>query len=320
MTNKHLVSVLIPCYNAEKTIEDAINSILIQDYDNIELIVINDGSIDNSLQILEKIQKNDQRLKVYSNDTNIKLIKTLNKGIQLCNGKYIVRMDADDISLKNRISKQVNFMEENTDVVVCGSYMETFGYRIKKTMSVPINHYNIINELFFNSSIYHPTAIIRKSILENMRVSYDEFFPNAEDYKLWYDLSKYGKLANIPEVLVKYRISNTQISKINNLSLVDSTKKIRRLIINDFFASIGLQYNVPKIITLKEIKKVKILLHKLNCPNNLLLNYYLSLDKYSIASFIYYIFSFDFTKFKRNESIRVFLKHFSRKWDKIKPL
>ncbi len=110
-----LVSVLIPCYNVEKFVEESVNSILNQTYTHIEVIAINDCSTDRTGEILYSLAKEDPRITVISNEENLKLIKTLNKGIKLCSGEYIARMDSDDIALPTRIEKEVDFLEKNKD-------------------------------------------------------------------------------------------------------------------------------------------------------------------------------------------------------------
>ena len=113
--NNPLVSVIIPCYNAEKYVEEAVRSIMTQTYKNIEILVTEDCSTDNTLKILKNLEKEDSRIKVIQNKKNLKIVKSLNNMINIAQGKYIARMDADDISLPERIEKQVRFMEENPE-------------------------------------------------------------------------------------------------------------------------------------------------------------------------------------------------------------
>ena len=114
-----LISVILPAYNAERFLEEAIDSILAQTYKNFELIVLNDGSTDRTEEII--LSYNDPRIRYIKNESNLKLIKTLNKGIALARGKYIARMDADDISLPTRFEKEIEFMEIHPDIGVCSS-------------------------------------------------------------------------------------------------------------------------------------------------------------------------------------------------------
>ena len=119
------VTVLMPVYNGEMYLREAIDSILHQTFTDFEFLIINDGSTDNSETII--LSYDDSRIRYEKNDSNLKLIATLNKGIELAKGKYIVRMDADDISIPDRIEKQVAFLEKNPDVGICGSWFTAFG-------------------------------------------------------------------------------------------------------------------------------------------------------------------------------------------------
>ena len=116
-----LVSVIIPCYNAEKYVESSIRSIMSQTYRNLEIIITDDCSTDGTFEILQKLVKEDSRIKLYKNEINLKIVKTLNNMIEVSLGKYIARMDADDISLPKRIEKQVAFLEQNTDISFLGT-------------------------------------------------------------------------------------------------------------------------------------------------------------------------------------------------------
>ncbi|GAB7225729.1 hypothetical protein VoSk93_49500 [Vibrio owensii] len=209
-----LVSVVLPVFNAEKTIKEAISSILSQTYLNFELIIINDGSQDSSDRIINSFD--DSRIKYIINDENLGLIKTLNKAFSLCSGKYIARMDSDDISEDERISKQVQFLENNLDYVAVGTkikYFSDFSFK-KKDFISPEKHNDILNRMFLASPLAHPSAMLRKDILDTYNIKYRTNAKHVEDYMLWVELSEYGKLYNIQESLLNYRISPSQISSV----------------------------------------------------------------------------------------------------------
>jgi len=220
-------SVLMPVYNAEKYLAEAIESILHQTYSNFEFLIFDDGSTDNSLNII-KAHK-DPRIKVFHSQANDGLVKHLNKGIDIAKGKYIVRMDADDISHPTRLEEQVAFMEKNPEVGVCGSYVEVFG-KMAYISKLPTDHEQMIVALLYFTPIIHPSVIIRKDVLDYFNIRYKPAFLFAEDTELWYQLSKVTRLANIPRVLLKYRIHNQNISvtkwESHQLGLL---KKIRKL-------------------------------------------------------------------------------------------
>lgn len=211
MTNPK-VSVLIPCYNVELYVEEAVRSIMNQTYSNLEILVIDDGSTDKTAEILQKLAQIDSRIKYIKNETNLRLIATLNKGIELCTGKYIARMDADDISLPTRIEKQVQFLEKNPQIGIVGSYLKEFGLS-NKTWRTEIKDKEIKSYLFFNTCFAHPSVIIRQDLLKTTNIRYNENYPHAEDYKFWCDLSEHTQFANLPETFLLYRINDNQVSK-----------------------------------------------------------------------------------------------------------
>ncbi len=212
--NVPLVSVVMSVYNAGKYLDEAIQSILKQTYKKFEFIIINDGSTDSSLEIIKNYKKEDNRIVLISRE-NKGLIFSLNEGIQRANGKYIARMDADDISLVTRFQEQVNFLEKNTDIGVCGSWIEIFGENRKSTIwKLPYKDNDLKARLLFSVPFAHPSIMMRKEIIDKYGLKYDENYKAAEDYKFWLDMSKYTKFANIPNVLLRYRYLETSISRI----------------------------------------------------------------------------------------------------------
>lgn len=203
--NSPLISVIMPVYNGEKYLKEAIDSILNQTFTDFEFIILNDGSTDKTEDIV--LGYDTPRIRYVKNEINLKISKTLNKGIALAKGKYIARMDADDISLPERFEKQVKFMDDNLDIGVSGTWLQTFGDSCS-IWSPPESHEEIIIDMLFRSPLMHPTVFIRKKILLSMNKIYNESFNGVEDYELWTRLSKITKLANIPEVLLNYRIND----------------------------------------------------------------------------------------------------------------
>lgn len=230
--NIPLVSVLMPVYNGEKFLRESISSIQNQTLKDFELLIIDDGSTDGSIKIVESIS--DERIKLIKNDHNCGIVKTLNLGIALAHGKYIARMDADDISEINRLKIQVDYMEAHGDVVLCGSSINRFS-----------TDYSIIDHregedgklramLLFDTTVNHPSAIFRRDILVKNDINYPSYFEHAEDYGLWYQLSKYGKIVNLPEVLLRYRMHGSNLSMKFNASQFDNMSKVRLIVLSDF--------------------------------------------------------------------------------------
>lgn len=201
-----MISVVMPVYNGEKYLSEAIDSILNQTYTDFEFIILNDGSTDKTEEII--LSYDDPRIVYVRNKENLRIVKTLNKGIELAKGKYIARMDADDISFPERFEKQIKFMEDHLNVGICGTWVQTFG-AINETWKVPASHDGIIMKMIFHSSLMHPTVFIRKSILFGLDYVYDETYTKVEDYALWIYLSDKTEFANVPKILLKYRLNDT---------------------------------------------------------------------------------------------------------------
>lgn len=219
-----VVTVLLPVYNGDAFLDEAIQSILSQSYTDFELLIVNDGSTDRSCDIIQSYS--DSRIRLIHNETNLGLISTLNKGLALAQGEYIARMDCDDISLSHRLMKQVDFMERNTDVGLCGSWLEQFSDAVERVWKVPNLDAEIRCEMLFNSVLYHPTVMIRKQILDQYALRYEDCL-HAEDYALWLRIMERCKVANIPEVLVRYRQHTNQIVNLYSDQKIKSADRIR---------------------------------------------------------------------------------------------
>lgn len=280
-------SILLPVFNAEKTITETLQSIINQTYKNFEIVIINDGSTDNSELYILKFK--DTRIKYYKNETNKGLIYTLNRGIELCKGEYIIRIDADDIMLPNRIDIQISFMDNNPQIIASGSAVIKF-YTNKKYTRIytpPLSPEEIDAKILLGSPIPHPSSIIRKKILTEFNIKYDYNYLHAEDYKLWYDLSKHGFLANIEKPLIKYRCSETQISQKYNLKQVEISKRIRTLILNDILNKYGIILKQP--LYLKQILDIANKLPDNTKNTTAIFLLILSLKKISLISIIKFI-------------------------------
>jgi glycosyltransferase involved in cell wall biosynthesis len=208
-----LISVLMPVYNAEKYLKQAIDSILHQTYIDFELLIFNDASTDKSLEIIKGYT--DQRIKIINSPINTGYVKHLNHGLSIANGKYIARMDADDIAHPERFEKQLVVMEKNPNVGVCGSNIEIFGDRTEKLI-FPETDKDIFTRFFIHgNSIAHPSVMMRKNIIEKHRISYNQSLEPAEDYDMWIRISEVAELYNIQEPLLEYRwhTSNESVLK-----------------------------------------------------------------------------------------------------------
>ena len=220
-----LVTVLMPVYNGEKYLKEAIESVLNQTFRDFEFLIIDDGSADKSAEIIKSF--NDARIRLERNETNLGLIKTLNKGLGLAKGKYIARMDCDDISLPKRLSIQVNFMEKHPEIDVCGSWVKVMGLKQEFVNKYPQNHEEARAYLLFNTPFAHPSVIIRKEVMEKHKLKYDENYKHAEDYELWSRIINYAKVSNIPKVLLHYRMHDESVSKKNSSAQAENSNRVR---------------------------------------------------------------------------------------------
>lgn len=286
MNNK--VSVLLPAYNSEKTIGATIDSILHQTFTDYELIIINDGSTDNTENVITNYH--DNRIQYYKNECNIGLIATLNRGLKLCSGKYIVRIDADDIMLPSRIEKQVKYMDENPSLVASGSSVIKFNENgFKKIYTPPLTSYAISYGILLGSPIPHPASIIRRDTLLKNKIEYKEKYVCAEDYRFWYDLSKCGNLANIEEPLLMYRISESQISTRQNVKQVKMSIVIRTEIVLDILKTYNIK--LPKQLKISSVKNIAEKMSDTEVNSTIILLLLLSLSSYSILSLFQFLFS-----------------------------
>jgi glycosyltransferase involved in cell wall biosynthesis len=216
------VTVLMSVYNGQQYLREAIESILSQTFKDFEFLIIDDHSADESVSIIESY--GDKRIRLIKNDKNLGLAASLNKGISLAKGEYIARMDHDDISLPNRLEEQVRYMDEHFEIGVCGAWFVFCGDTLSVVVRHPTEHAEIKAELFWRNVIAHPTVMMRKSVFLENGLLYNESFDKAQDYDLWVRAAQKIQLANIPQVLLRYRVHSesgsvayTEVSKFATL-------------------------------------------------------------------------------------------------------
>lgn len=204
------ISVVMPVYNAEKYLREAMDSILNQTYTDFEFIILDDGSKDSSPDIVRSYS--DSRIRFYQNEHNMGVAATLNRGLDLATGEYISRMDSDDISMPERFEKQVQYMDAHPDVAVCGCDIQLFG--ADNGPHVFSHSHELLKiDLLFNSCLAHPSVMMRSALFGNDGLHYDNTYSKMEDYALWVLTSQKYKLACIPEILLKYRIHPQQVTQ-----------------------------------------------------------------------------------------------------------
>jgi len=216
------VSIILPVYNAEAYLQDCLDSIIKQTFTDFELIVIDDDSTDHSVEIVKNFI--DHRICIIKNKHDF--IGSLNTGIHKSKGKYIARMDADDLMLPHRLQTQFDFMELHPEIDVCGSWADTFG-EIHNIIRRPTEHADIVSSMLRSNPFMHPTIMMNRYRLLQSGCLYQYGYPCAEDYKLWTELAfKRFQFANIPEPLIRYRISTQQVTRIAEKDMLVSSAKI----------------------------------------------------------------------------------------------
>ena len=239
------ISVILPIYNGEMYLAEAIDSILSQTYHDFELIIINDCSSDRTPEILSTYT--DDRIRIVNNPSNLKLSRSLNKGIELARGQLIARMDADDISLPERFEKQIAFLERNPEIGVVGSQLKkidengNFSGYISRELLPEILRW----ELFFGPPLGHPSVMMRADILKTVG-GYSNDLLVAVDYELWTRLIKITRFANLPEPLVLYRKHPETMSSKYHLEQSWTANRLQEQVQSDY---IGAE-NAKKLVEL----------------------------------------------------------------------
>jgi glycosyltransferase involved in cell wall biosynthesis len=210
VTRPPTVTVVLPAYNAATWLAPAIESILGQCFRDFELIVLDDGSVDGTRAVLA--QYADARLRVIHHETNRGLISSLNEGIDAAHGKYIARMDADDVAHPKRLQLQVAYLDSHARVGICGTWFRTHHGTRRASVRPPIDHDEISAHLFFRSPFGHPTVMMRRQVLQESGLRYDPKAVHAEDFDLWVRARPYTCFANLPRFLLQYRAHPQQVS------------------------------------------------------------------------------------------------------------
>ena len=227
-----MVSVIMPAYNAEKYIAAAIDSILGQTYGNFELIIINDCSKDRTEEMIASYD--DPRIVYLKNEENLGVAAALNKGLAVAKGEYIARMDADDISLPERLAKQLAYLDANESIAVLGANVESFnehgtistGWSATEPEQMKV-------DMLFACGLAHPSVMMRTSVIRELG-GYDPEFNGLEDYELWCRVLENHKITTLPDILLRYRIHNSQVTqnpslRYRELYRVLKTRQIRQL-------------------------------------------------------------------------------------------
>ena len=250
MTNHPILSVLMPVFNSERFVAEAIESILNQTFPDFEFLILDDASTDKSFEIVKDFEKKDSRITVFKNEKNLGVVESRNKLINLSKGKYIAWIDSDDIAIENRLEKQIKFLEEHPEIGMVGTYPIIIDENDRKTGKwfFETEPQKLKIELFFHSPFLSSSVMIRRTGLpQNF---YDSKFPVAEDFDLYSKISESSSIANTPKFLVKYRINLNGLSKSN----IETMEQLSVQVIKDHTERLGIKLEES---TVKNLRKTK---------------------------------------------------------------
>lgn len=316
------ITVLMPAYNAAPYIGTAVASILDQTFADYEFLIIDDGSTDSTVAVAESVP--DSRITVVRNPKNLGVIATLNRGIDLARGRYIARMDADDVSLPRRFEWQYQLMEQSPQVVACSGWsVDVCPGTVNKYNFREADHETLLGRMFVEPPLSHPASFIRRSTLLDTGIRYDNRYTHCEDYRFWFDLSKVGRLANVSQLVLRYRVLETSVSQLHGDRQAVTARQLRREIIQDFFTERGITWTIPAQITSEYLGRFK-QLYDVSLPqgmadrriyarqlNFLKYSLYMSLQKYSLSSLLRFIGSGDGLKYgmRGKRAAKIIIKH-----------
>ena len=205
------LSVILPVYNGSAYLAEAMASVLNQTFRDFEFLVIDDASTDDSVAVAEQFK--DPRIHLIRQDTNQRLPATLNHGLDLAQGEWVARMDADDICHPLRFEKQIHLLEKSPTIGICGTWVRLFGGMASMTQEYPVSPDSVEAFRHFHCPFAHPTVMMRRSILEDHKLRYDPLAKAVEDYDLWNRLLLHTRGANIPEILLQYRLHEASVTR-----------------------------------------------------------------------------------------------------------
>jgi glycosyltransferase involved in cell wall biosynthesis len=231
------VSVVIPCYNATRYLKAAVDSILNQTYTNLEILLIDDGSTDDTLVMIREIAQRDQRVLTVVNPQNLGLIRTLNKGMEIASGEFIARMDADDISYPNRIERMLQEFNDHPEIEMMSAgqdFIDTEGRTVKSLMPMASLHCSLKFNCFFNTPFMHGCVMARNYVFKQNL--YDIGYLHTEDFEMFSRLAFQGiHISNINEILYKYRLNPEGISYQNEQIQREKHVEISKRNLQDYF-------------------------------------------------------------------------------------
>ncbi len=325
----------MPVYNGEDFLHETIESVLNQTYSDFLFLIINDGSKDKTKEIIKNYA--DKRIIYHENETNLGLVASLNKGINMVETEFMARIDADDLWVQNKLEKQINLLDSHPDIGICGTSIKKFG-AFEGTFIFPTENETLKAGFLFYCMMSHPSVIFRMSFLKETGLRYRPDFYPAEDYKMWVDALLHTQIYNIPEVLVYYRQHDNQITQETNILQKTKTNEIKVELLRRIYPNVTeeeLSFHLNSFIPLdfksiSDYKKSKNWTNKIITKNNetqyikpeilkkelsrylqiglkgyLLKKYF---EKISIINYFKYICSFDWIHLSAKKNFKLFFK------------
>lgn len=206
------LSIVMAVYNGERYLQEAIDSMLAQTFTDFEFVIVNDGSVDGTAELLDN--QDDGRVVVINRRNNLGLAASLNEGIERAKNEYIARMDADDVSLPDRLEIQVRYLEANPEVGLCGTWatiVDRAGRATGRVIAPPLDNRAIRSKFIYHNTFVHPTVVFRKEVVTSAGY-YNPYFKYAQDYELWSRVVPRCQAANVGKKLLCYRESGQSMT------------------------------------------------------------------------------------------------------------
>jgi glycosyltransferase involved in cell wall biosynthesis len=270
--NDPMITVLMPAYNAGKYITDAINSVLAQSFSDFELLIVDDGSSDNTVEVIKSF--NDERIVLW-NQSHGGVSKALNTGLEKAKGKYIARFDSDDLCYEHRLQRQFSFLETHPEYVVVGSdadYMLENGEHLFHFNCIAHSHEEISAKLYFYCPFIHSGVMYRKDTVLKMG-GYSLQAHNFEDYFLWVQLASQGKFCNLPEALIRVRFNPASVT-IDERWRGARFRKLKRNAIHCGTISCAEADEIHSILLKQDISRIKLGAYYALCAKKFLTDNY----------------------------------------------
>ena len=248
MIKSPIVSVVMTVYNAEPYLVEAVDSILSQTLGELELIAINDGSTDASGDLLDRYSILDDRVRVIHQE-NYGIYAAANRGFELARGKYLARMDADDIAFPDRLNNQISIMEKDVSLILLGTAYELIDKdgSVIRLDRLPESDMEIRWHLLFNNPFAQSTVMFKKDFLRKWELQHDPGIKFAGDYHLWSKLVNYGKARNLPAPSVQRRYHSSQVSETSSTAQQENATKISQKNLED----LGINLSINKVAKLR---------------------------------------------------------------------